>query len=100
MSETLGLDEVAYVAKLARLELSGEEAELFSRQLSSILDHVNALSRLDTTGVRPTSHPLELRNVFRADIVVDSLDHDVVLAAAPATEDGKFKVPSILGEEP
>ena len=100
MSETLGLDEVAYVAKLARLELSNEEAELFAEQLSSILDHVKALARLDTKGVRPTSHPLELSNVFRADVVIDSLDHDVALAAAPVTEDGKFKVPSILGEEP
>jgi len=100
MSETLGLDEVAYVAKLARLELTKEETELFKAQLSSILDHVRALARLDTTGVRPTSHPLELSNVFRPDVVVDSLDHDAALAAAPSTEDGKFKVPSILGEEP
>lgn len=100
MSETLGLDEVAYVAQLARLELSKEEAVLFAEQLSSILDHVKALGRLDTTGVRPTSHPLDLLNVFRKDVVTASLDHDVALAAAPSAEDGKFKVPSILGEEP
>jgi len=100
MSETIGLDEVAYVAKLARLELSEEEAVLFSEQLSSILDHVAALSLLDTTGVPPTSHPLELVNVLRPDVVTESLDHDVALAAAPSTEDGKFKVPSILGEAP
>ena len=100
MSETLGLDEVAYVAQLARLELSAQETALFSEQLSSILDHVRALSRLDTTGVPATSHPLELANVLRKDVVVDSLDHDAALAAAPAVEDGKFKVPAILGEEP
>lgn len=100
MSETLGLDEVAYVAQLARLELTKEEVTLFAGQLSSILDHVAALSRLDTTGVRPTSHPLELQNVWRNDVVVASLDHDAALAAAPAVEDGKFKVPSILGEAP
>jgi aspartyl-tRNA(Asn)/glutamyl-tRNA(Gln) amidotransferase subunit C len=100
MSETIGLDEVAYVARLARLELSEEDTALFAAQLSSILDHVAALSRLDTTGVRPTSHPLELANVWRADVVVPSLDHDVALRAAPSAEDGKFKVPSILGEAP
>jgi aspartyl-tRNA(Asn)/glutamyl-tRNA(Gln) amidotransferase subunit C len=50
--------------------------------------------------VRPTSHPLDLANVLRADVVVPSLDHDVVLSGAPDAEDGKFKVPSILGEEP
>jgi aspartyl-tRNA(Asn)/glutamyl-tRNA(Gln) amidotransferase subunit C len=85
---------------LARLELSPDEAVLFAGQLSSILDHVAALRRLDTTGVRPTSHPLELVNVWRSDVVVPSLDHDAALAAAPEVEDGKFKVPSILGEAP
>jgi aspartyl-tRNA(Asn)/glutamyl-tRNA(Gln) amidotransferase subunit C len=100
MSETLGLDEVAYVAQLARLELTSEEAELFATQLSSILDHVAALARLDTAGIRPTSHPLALSNVWRADVVVASLDHDAALAGAPAVEDGKFKVPSILGDAP
>jgi aspartyl-tRNA(Asn)/glutamyl-tRNA(Gln) amidotransferase subunit C len=100
MSTTLSSDEVAYVAKLARLELSEEETALFAAQLSSILDHVAALRRLDTTGVRPTSHPLKLENVLREDVVVPSLDHDVALANAPLTEDGKFKVPSILGEAP
>ena len=79
MSETIGLDEVAYVARLARLELSEEETALFASQLSSILDHVAALRRLDTTGVRPTSHPLDLANVLRADVVVASLDHDLAL---------------------
>ncbi|HEY5274853.1 MAG TPA: Asp-tRNA(Asn)/Glu-tRNA(Gln) amidotransferase subunit GatC [Acidimicrobiales bacterium] len=100
MSETIGRDEVIYVAKLARLDLTEEETTLFAAQLSSVIDHVAALRRLDTTGVRPTSHPLELSNVLREDVVVPSLDRDVVLASAPATEDGKFKVPSILGEAP
>jgi aspartyl-tRNA(Asn)/glutamyl-tRNA(Gln) amidotransferase subunit C len=100
MSETLSREEVVYVARLARLDLTEEETTLFAAQLSSIIDHVAALGRLDTTGVRATSHPLELLNVLRADAVVPSLDRDVVLAMAPATEDGKFKVPSILGEAP
>jgi aspartyl-tRNA(Asn)/glutamyl-tRNA(Gln) amidotransferase subunit C len=100
MSESISRDEVIYVAKLARLDLTEEETTLFAAQLSSVIDHVAALRRLDTTGVKPTSHPLELVNVLRADVVVPSLDRDVVLANAPAAEDGKFKVPSILGEAP
>jgi aspartyl-tRNA(Asn)/glutamyl-tRNA(Gln) amidotransferase subunit C len=100
MSETLSREEVVYVAKLARLDLTEEETTLFASQLSSVIDHVAALGRLDTTGVRPTSHPLDLVNVLRDDVVVPSLSRDVVLANAPATEDGKFKVPSILGEAP
>jgi aspartyl-tRNA(Asn)/glutamyl-tRNA(Gln) amidotransferase subunit C len=100
MTESISRDEVIYVAKLARLELSEAETTLFAAQLSSVIDHVAALRRLDTTGVKPTSHPLELVNVLRADVVVASLDRDVVLASAPSTEDGKFKVPSILGEAP
>jgi aspartyl-tRNA(Asn)/glutamyl-tRNA(Gln) amidotransferase subunit C len=73
---------------------------LFAAQLSSILDHVAALQRLDTTGVRPTSHPLDLVNVLRSDVVIPSLDHDLAIGGAPAAEDGKFKVPSILGDAP
>ena len=100
MSESISREEVVYVARLARLDLTEEETALFATQLSSVIDHVAALRRLDTTGVKPTSHPLELVNVVRSDVVVPSLERAVVLAAAPASEDGKFKVPSILGEAP
>jgi aspartyl-tRNA(Asn)/glutamyl-tRNA(Gln) amidotransferase subunit C len=100
VSELLGRDDVAYVAALARLELTDDEIGLFATQLSSVLGHVTSLQRLDTTGVAPTSHPLDLRNVLREDVVVPCLAHDDALAAAPAEEDGRFKVPSILGEEP
>lgn len=100
MSELLGRDEVAYVAALARLDLSEQEIELFASQLSTVLGHVASLQRLDTAGVVPTSHPLELKNVLRDDVVVPCLPHDDALAGAPAEEDGRFKVPSILGEAP
>jgi aspartyl-tRNA(Asn)/glutamyl-tRNA(Gln) amidotransferase subunit C len=58
------------------------------------------VATLDTAGVPPTAHPLELQNVFRADQPQPSLDRDEVLAMAPATEDGRFRVPRILGDAP
>jgi aspartyl-tRNA(Asn)/glutamyl-tRNA(Gln) amidotransferase subunit C len=58
------------------------------------------VSALDTEGVPPTAHPLPLVNVFRPDEVHPCLPRDEVLAAAPATEDGRFRVPRILGEAP
>jgi len=100
MPEPLSPADVAHIANLARLELTSEEQALFAAQLSSVLEHVASLQRLDTTDVPPTSHPLQLSNVFRPDVVVPSLASDAVLAAAPAAEDGRFKVPRVLGEAP
>ena len=98
MSRELSADEVAHVARLARLDLSADESERFAAQLSAVLEHVETVRRLDTTDVPPTSHALELRNVLRADEIRPSLDRDEVLAGAPDAEDGRFKVPRILGE--
>lgn len=88
------------MARLARLALSPEESERFAGQLSAILEHVEAVRSLDTAGVPATTHPLDLRNVLRSDEVLASLGRDEVLAGAPDTEDGRFKVPRILGEAP
>lgn len=74
--------------------------ERFTAQLVSILDHVEAVRALDTSDVKPTAHPLELSNVVRPDEVAPTLDREEVLAQAPATESGRFKVPPILGEAP
>lgn len=92
--------DVLHVANLARLELNDEEIDRFTAQLVSILEHVDAVRALDTSDVRPTAHPLELINVIRADEITQTLDRDEVLAQAPATESGRFKVPPILGEAP
>jgi aspartyl-tRNA(Asn)/glutamyl-tRNA(Gln) amidotransferase subunit C len=92
-------DDVAHVARLARLDLTDDELEQFTRQLGSILDHAADVEALDTEGVLPTAHPLPLQNVLRDDEPRPSLDRDEVLAQAPAAEDGRFRVPPVLGEE-
>ena len=88
--------DVEHVARLARLDLSDAELEQFTEQLGVILQHAEQVAALDTDGVAPTSHPLPLVNVFRADAARPGLDRDEVLAMAPATEDGRFRVPRIL----
>lgn len=93
-------DDAAYVARLARIDLSEEELDLYAGQLAAVLDHAAQLSALRTEGVDPTAHPLPLRNVLREDVLCPSLSRDEVLAQAPAVEDGRFRVPPILGEAP
>jgi aspartyl-tRNA(Asn)/glutamyl-tRNA(Gln) amidotransferase subunit C len=92
--------DVVHVARLARLELSDEEIDTYTDQLAGILDHAAQVAALDTADVPPTAHPLPLVNVLRPDTVEPSLARDEVLAAAPDTEDGRFRVPRILGEAP
>ncbi|MHB8437561.1 MAG: Asp-tRNA(Asn)/Glu-tRNA(Gln) amidotransferase subunit GatC [Acidimicrobiales bacterium] len=89
--------DAAHVARLARLQLTDEELDTYAVQLASVLDHAAEVAALDTADVVPTSHPLPLRNVLRADEPAPSLDRDEVLAQAPAAEDGRFRVPRILG---
>ncbi len=100
MAKRLTREEVAHVALLARLQLTDDELDTFTGQLADILEHAEDVEALDVSGVDAMAHPLQLRNVFRADVVVPSLDRDEVLAQAPAAEDGLFLVPQILGEEP
>jgi aspartyl-tRNA(Asn)/glutamyl-tRNA(Gln) amidotransferase subunit C len=97
---SISRDDVLHVAKLARLELTDEELELFTPQLAAVLEHAADVEALDVAGVPPTAHPYPLRNVFRDDEVRPSVDRDEVLGQAPAVEDRRFKVPAILGEEP
>jgi len=91
---------VAHVAVLARLDLTEDELERFTGQLGAVLEHAADIAALDIADVPPTAHPLPLVNVLREDVPVPSLDRDEVLAQAPAVEDGRFKVPRILGEAP
>ena len=93
-------DDVAHVARLARLEVSDEEVARFAEQLGDVLDHAAEVAALDTAGVPPTAHPIALQNVLRPDRPRPSLDREEVLAVAPDTEDGRFRVPPILGEAP
>jgi aspartyl-tRNA(Asn)/glutamyl-tRNA(Gln) amidotransferase subunit C len=91
-------DDAAYVARLARIDLTAEELDLYAGQLAVVLDHAAQVAALDTTGVEPTAHPLPLQNVLRADQPTPCLDRDVVLSQAPAVEDHRFQVPKILGD--
>ncbi|GIU88764.1 MAG: aspartyl/glutamyl-tRNA(Asn/Gln) amidotransferase subunit C [Acidimicrobiia bacterium] len=92
--------EVEHVARLARLALTPDEVDALTAELATILDHAASVSALDTDGVPPTAHPLPLVNVFRPDEPRPGLDRAEVLAAAPAAEDGRFRVPRVLGEAP
>ena len=100
MSAGISREDVAHVARLARLDLSEDELDRFTAQLAAVLEYASDVASLDTAGVAPTAHPLELLNVLRDDVPVPSLDRDEVLAMAPAAEDGRFRVPKILGEAP
>ena len=93
-------DDVAHVARLARLEVTDDELDVFTGQLAAVLDHARDVEALDVGDVPPTAHPLPLKNVLRPDVVVPGVDRAEVLAAAPAVEDDRFAVPPILGEEP
>jgi aspartyl-tRNA(Asn)/glutamyl-tRNA(Gln) amidotransferase subunit C len=86
-------EEVLHVAKLAHLDLSDEETERFAEQLSAILEAVSKVSELDLADVPPTSHPLDLVNVWRDDEPRRSLPTEDVFANAPARDDGFFTVP-------
>ncbi len=86
-------EQVVHVAKLARLALTEEELERLETQLDAILDAVGKVSELDLTEVPPTSHPLELVNVFAEDEPHASLPRDVALSLAPEVEAGAFRVP-------
>jgi aspartyl-tRNA(Asn)/glutamyl-tRNA(Gln) amidotransferase subunit C len=88
--------EVEYVAQLARLELSPEDAERFTGQLDQILNYMEKLQEIDTSGIEPTSHAIPMVNAFREDEVRESYDQDTALKNAPHREDGFFKVPKII----
>jgi aspartyl-tRNA(Asn)/glutamyl-tRNA(Gln) amidotransferase subunit C len=100
MPERISTADVTHVARLARLELSSEELDRFTEQLAAVLDHAADVAALDTDGVPETAHPLPLVNVLRNDEPQPSLDRDEVLRQAPDAEDGRFRVPRILGEAP
>lgn len=91
--------EVARLADRARIEMTPEECAELAPQLGLILDSVAVVSSVVTDDIVPTTHALDLSNVFREDIVTSSLEPEVALANAPSQEDQRFKVPQILTEE-
>lgn len=95
----LTTDLVAHLARLARLDLSEFEAEQYRVQLGEILASVAKIAEVAVESVPPMAHPQPLANVWRADENRPGVDRDEVLAAAPATEGDRFRVPRILDEE-
>jgi aspartyl-tRNA(Asn)/glutamyl-tRNA(Gln) amidotransferase subunit C len=95
---TLTRDDVLHVARLARLTLRDDEVERFTAQLRSVLDHAADVAALDLSHLAPSTRPIAVENVLRPDEPRPSLDRDEVLAAAPAVEDDRFRVPRIGGE--
>ncbi len=97
---SLSRDEVAHVARLARLRLTEDQIDVFTPQLAAILGHAADVEALELDDVPPTAHPFPLANVMRPDTPRSSGIRDAVLAQAPAAEDGMFRVPPVLGEAP
>lgn len=100
MSDAISRDEVAKVARLARLTLSVEELDLFTEQLGQVLEHARDMDSLDLSQVVATAHPFGITNVVREDVVTPSLERESVLAMAPEVREYRFAVPSILGDAP
>jgi len=94
---TITRDNVKYVADLARIELSEKELGYFTGQLDRILDYVHKLKKLDVEKLEPTSHVLEMKNVYREDRVKPSLPAAEVIKNAPSREQNLFKVKKIIG---
>jgi aspartyl-tRNA(Asn)/glutamyl-tRNA(Gln) amidotransferase subunit C len=90
----LSRDQVLYVARLARLELSDDEVERFAGELSKVLDYIGTISELDLDQVPPTSHVVAVENVLREDVPRPSLTPEVALEGAPDPAPGGFRVPS------
>lgn len=97
MPERLTAADITKVARLARLELTADEIGEYTRQLSGMLDHFHDIDALDLADVDPMTQPYPLVNVMRDDVEADTLDRDEVLAAAPAAQDGRFRVPPVAG---
>ena len=99
MPEQISRETVAKVARLARVHLDESEIDRMTDQLAGMLDHFRDVDALDLTTVEPLNQPIPLSNVLRDDVEAPSLDRDEVLGVAPATQDGRFRVPPIIGFE-
>lgn len=96
---SIGRDDVTRLADLARIQLTEEEITRFAGEFDSIMDAVASVSEVATEDVPATSHPIAMTNVFREDVVANTLTQEQALAGAPEAQDGRFAVPQILGEE-
>lgn len=93
---TLTRKDVLHVAALARLNIDEASIDTFAEQLGAVLEYAAALNRVDTTGVPPTFHAVDISNVFREDVPGNHLDAIDAFANAPEAEDGHFIVPKVI----
>ncbi len=93
MANVISDETIEYVGILAKLELSGEEKEQAKKDMGRMLDYIDKLNELDTTGVEPMSHVFQVQNVFREDVVTNGDDSENIVKNAPGEKDGMFVVP-------
>ncbi len=94
----LSREDVIKVAQLARLELSEAEIAALTSQLGDVLAYIEQLSKLDTEGVEPMAHAVEMVNVLAEDVIEESFDREQILSNAPSRDDTCYRVPPVLGE--
>ena len=93
MANIISDETIEYVGILAKLELSDEEKEQARKDMANMLDYIDTLNELDTSGVEPMSHVFPVNNVFREDVVTNGDDREEILANAPEAKEGAFVVP-------
>ena len=93
MNNIISDETIEYVGILAKLELSDEEKEQAKKDMGSMLDYIDKINELDTTGIEPMSHVFSVQNVFREDVVTNGDDRENILKNAPAQKDDMFMVP-------
>ena len=93
MANIISDEKIEYVGILAKLELSDEEKEQAKKDMANMLDYIDTLNELDTSGVEPMSHVFPVNNVFREDVVTNGDDREEILANAPEAKEGAFVVP-------
>lgn len=96
MANMINDETIEYVGILAKLELSHEEKEQAKKDMGSMLDYIDKLNELDTTGVEPMSHVFSVQNVFREDVVTNGDHSENILKNAPVKRDNMFEVPRTL----
>lgn len=96
MANVISDETIEYIGILAKLELSDEEKEAAKSDMARMLDHIDKLNELDTTGVEPMSHVFPVNNVFREDVVINGDDSENILSNAPECKDSAFVVPKTV----
>ena len=90
-------ETIEYVGILAKLELSEEEKEAAKKDMEQMLDYIDTLNKLDTTGIEPMSHVFPVQNVFREDVVTNGDIHEAMLANAPKQKENQYQAPKTIG---